>query len=95
DMVAAAVVGVMLNLSLWFAIHVLFQTVERVQIGPVHMPVPQASTLDGQALALVGLAAVLGLGLRWSSVWLIPTMAGAGVALSSVVQTGGAGFVFP
>ncbi|MDU8913189.1 chromate efflux transporter [Aestuariicoccus sp. MJ-SS9] len=57
--ITAAVVGVILNLSLWFAIHVLFARVTPTQIGPVRLPWPDIASLDSHALALVGLAAIL------------------------------------
>ena len=47
DMVSAAVAGVIANLSLWFAIHVLFARVEEGR-----MPVPDLASLDIRALAL-------------------------------------------
>jgi chromate transporter len=51
--VTAAVTGVILNLSLWFALHVLFGKVERLQ-GPVPVWWPDLSTIDIAACALVG-----------------------------------------
>ncbi|UWQ17258.1 chromate efflux transporter [Jannaschia sp. M317] len=53
DMVSAAVAGVIANLSLWFAIHVLFRQVADGGFGP---PVPIWSSLDPGALALAGFA---------------------------------------
>ncbi|MCB1510087.1 MAG: chromate efflux transporter [Hyphomicrobiaceae bacterium] len=57
--VTAAVVGVILNLSVWFAINVLFRSVSRVQWGPLDLGVPQLASLDAVAGALAALAAVL------------------------------------
>lgn len=51
--VTAAVTGVILNLSLWFALHVVFGKVERLQ-GPIPVWVPDLSTIDVAALVLVG-----------------------------------------
>ena len=53
--ITAAVVGVILNLSVWFGLHVLFRDVERVALVPVinlNLSVPVWNTLDPVALAL-------------------------------------------
>jgi chromate transporter len=57
--VTAAVVGVILNLSLWFALHVFFGTVEQVSIGPLQLSRPDLATLNIEAVALACLAAFL------------------------------------
>ena len=57
--ISAAVVGVILNLSIWFALHVLFADVQRLGLGPVAVWWPDLGTLDVWALALAGIAAVL------------------------------------
>jgi chromate transporter len=54
--ITAAVVGVILNLSLWFALHVLFTTVREVAWGPVRALVPEFSTLNPPAAVLSALA---------------------------------------
>ena len=62
--ITAAVVGVILNLSIWFAAHVFFAEVTRFEAGPVGMILPVARSLDPVALALAGLAGILLLVLR-------------------------------
>ena len=57
--VTAAVVGVILNLSLWFALHVLFGSVTAVWFGPVQLWTPDLATLHVEALVLAILAAIL------------------------------------
>jgi chromate transporter len=47
--ITAAVVGVILNLSIWFGLHVLFASVYRLSWGPL---IPDVTTLDPIALAL-------------------------------------------
>ena len=54
--VTAAVVGVILNLAIWFAIHVVWREVEPFNWGPVSTSVPVLETLDGWAMALSALA---------------------------------------
>jgi chromate transporter len=62
--VTAAVVGVILNLSLWFALHVLFGKVTAERHGPVLLWTPDFATLNVEALLLAILAAALLFGLR-------------------------------
>ena len=50
--IGAAVVGAILNLAVWFAVHAIFGTVEEVAIGPVHLLVPDPATLDVAALVI-------------------------------------------
>lgn len=80
--VTAAVVGVILNLSIWFAIHVLFTEVR--DVGALEVPVPVASTLDPLALALVALAAVLMVGLRRGPLVTLLATGLAGGALGAI-----------
>ena len=56
--ITAAVVGVILNLALWFAIHTLFSQVRRIGFGPLAFDSPVAASLDAPALVLAILAAL-------------------------------------
>jgi chromate transporter len=58
-MVTAAVVGVILNLSVWFALHVLFADVSVRALGPLRLFVPDLATINWVTLILSGLAVVL------------------------------------
>ena len=64
--ITAAVVGVILNLALWFALHFWFQTVDDVRIGPLHLPTPALAGIDWMAvgLSLAALFAILRLKLN-------------------------------
>ena len=57
--VTAAVVGVILNLSVWFALHVLFGDVSEQALGPLRLFVPDLATVNWMSLFLSGLAVVL------------------------------------
>lgn len=57
--VTAAVVGVILNLSIWFGLKVLFTGFVAFTAGPVHLDVPLLETLDWRAAALALLASVV------------------------------------
>lgn len=59
SMITAAVVGVIFNLSLWFALHVFFKAQVEVVFGPVRLDVPLVASVDIKALGLAVLAAVL------------------------------------
>ncbi|MCP4780479.1 MAG: chromate efflux transporter [Hyphomicrobium sp.] len=62
--VTAAVVGVILNLSVWFALHVLFGDVSEQALGPLRLFVPDLATVNWMSLFLSGLAVVLLVNLR-------------------------------
>jgi chromate transporter len=76
--ISAAVVGVILNLSVWFALHVLFDEVRQTRLGAV----PDWSTVAPLNVAFVAVAAGLVLGLRLSVVRVLGIMA----ALSGIVH---------
>jgi chromate transport protein ChrA len=57
--ITAAVVGVVLNLSIWFALHVLFDEVRVETSGPLNVSVPVLASVDWAALALMAFAALL------------------------------------
>ena len=61
----AAVLGVIANLALWFALHVLFARVATRHAGVAHLLVPDVATLQVTTLALAILAGLL-LGRGWS-----------------------------
>lgn len=50
--ITAAVVGVILNLTVWFALNVLFARVDQVVAGPLVLHVPRVASLQPVALAL-------------------------------------------
>ncbi|NEX45562.1 chromate efflux transporter [Pseudotabrizicola algicola] len=60
--IMAAVVGVIANLSLWFALHLLFGTITPLRLGPLHLILPDPASLN---LAALGLSAVSALMLLW------------------------------
>ena len=57
--ISAAVTGVILNLAIWFAIHVLFAKVDEVAVGPFALAWPQWTTLSPAALVLALLSAAM------------------------------------
>ncbi|MEM6636009.1 MAG: chromate efflux transporter [Pseudomonadota bacterium] len=57
--ITAAVVGVILNLSIWFALHVLFDELRYAAFIWAELPVPVISTINWHACALLAAAAFL------------------------------------
>lgn len=72
--ITAAVVGVIANLSIWFALNVWFSSVERNAIG---LWVPDPATVNLVAIALSALAAAL---LLWRKLDLLIVLAIMGIA---------------
>jgi chromate transporter len=64
--VTAAVVGVIGNLTAWFALHVLFTAVGQRHVGPVRLYWPELASFDWRAGLLALLAFTLAFGLKWS-----------------------------
>jgi chromate transporter len=56
--ITAAVVGVILNLALWFALHFLFSVQETMTVGPFSLTWPLLGSLDLVALMLSAAAVV-------------------------------------
>ena len=77
--VTAAVVGVILNLTIWFALHVLFPRVEEVRAGPLRWYEFDLLALDWKAAVLAVLAGILMLRLHRGLVETVAVMALLGI----------------
>ena len=65
--ITAAVVGVIANLALWFALHALFAEVDsRTVFGRLILDVPKLASLSWPLLMLMSLAFVMTFVLKWS-----------------------------
>lgn len=84
--ITAAVVGVIANLALWFALHVLFGAQQRLALGPLALDLPVPASLDPLALALAALAGICVFVFHWGVVRTLGITALAGLALN--VATG-------
>ena len=82
--VTAAVVGVILNLSLWFGLRVLFGRFETVDLGMLSLEVPVLQSLDWKAAALSVLAGIALFGFRAGVMVTLIVSAAASFALSFV-----------
>ena len=65
--ITSAVLGVILSLALWFALHVLFARLDTLRVGPAHLLLPRLETLDPTMAALSASSAVMLMRLRWST----------------------------
>jgi chromate transporter len=64
--ITAAVVGVIADLGVYFAVHTLFSGVVAVDRGPLSLELPDLTTLRPVPLVIAAVAAVLLFRLRWS-----------------------------
>jgi len=72
--ITGAVVGVILNLSIWFAVHTVFHSVGESHLGPVRLPVPDWGSVDPLALGIAAASLVAMLRFKVGMGW---TLAGA------------------
>ena len=78
--ITAAVVGVILNLSVWFALHVLFARVDTQTWGIFQLEQPSSPLFWAWFLALLG--GFLLLRSRWNLLWVLGLSTGLGGVLS-------------
>ncbi len=79
--ITAAVVGVIANLALYFALHTLFDDTRRIMTGPLSFEVPQLDSIQWAALVITGLGCLLTFRLRWSVLRTLGACALAGVLI--------------
>jgi chromate transporter len=85
--ITAAVVGVIANLGLYFAIHTLFRRTQRHHAGLIHADLPVLSSLNGTALGIAAAAALMIFGLKWPVLRTIGVCAALGLVLGLVGLT--------
>lgn len=79
--ITAAVVGVILNLTLWFVLHVLFPEVREARAGPLRWYAFDPASIDLRVAALAVVAAVLAFVFHRGLVQLVGIMAALGIAV--------------
>ena len=77
--ITAAVVGVILNLSVWFGLNVLFADVPNRSWGPLTMPWPNPTSLDLTAVILTMIAGLLIFKLKFGMATTLAVAAAIGV----------------
>ena len=80
--ITAAVVGVVANLALWFAIHTVFRATRAYETGPLELELPVWSAVDPAAAVIAGAIMALALGTKASMFVLL----GAGVVLGVLLS---------
>ncbi|MEH6669384.1 chromate efflux transporter [Halopseudomonas sp.] len=85
--ITAAVVGVIANLALWFALNALFTEQIRVTNHGIDLLLPQLDSLDGPLLAIAVIACVLVFVVRIGILPLLGLCAGLGVAWTWLATT--------
>ena len=83
--ITAAVVGVILNLAIWFGLHVFFGTVTLTEAWPLRLWLPTLNTLDWRVVLLAALSAVLLLRRHWG----IPSVLGVAAGLALALRFAG------
>jgi chromate transporter len=78
--ITAAVVGVIANLALYFAVHTLFATSQPLRWGPLRLELPELPSLRPASLAIAVAALVMIFRLRWSVPRTLAVCAGLGLA---------------
>jgi chromate transporter len=80
--IMAAVIGVVLNLAVWFALHVLFGDVRRADVGVLRLWVPRPASLDPAAAAIAAAAIIAVFRLRLGMFYVL----GGGAALGLLIN---------
>jgi chromate transporter len=84
--ITSAVLGVILSLALWFAVHVLFTQVVEWHAGPVHLLVPRLASAAPRMIALAAVSALLLMRMRWSIHRVIAVAAALSLLIDVVVR---------
>jgi len=84
--ITAAVVGVILNLVVWFSLHVIFGEVNETTIGILHLHIPVWNTLDWAALIISSGALVATLKFHVGMITTLLTSGLLGIAYSFMVN---------
>lgn len=77
----AAVVGVILNLAIWFALHVIWREMVRIEAGPLSMELPRPGSIDWDAAAQSALAILAVFRLKFGMTAVLAGAAGLGVLM--------------
>ncbi|EJZ18078.1 chromate transporter, partial [Rhizobium sp. Pop5] len=83
--ITAAVVGVILNLAIWFGVHTLFAEVASVQLGGLRLDIPVLQSAVPAAMALSLAAAIAIFRFKASVIATLLACAAAGMAWTLVV----------
>jgi chromate transporter len=79
--ITAAVVGVILNLALWFALHTIFRTTSKFEADGLSFDMPALASIDLWALALSAVAVIAMFRFRAGAVQTLAACSLAGIIL--------------
>ena len=82
--ITAAVVGVIANLAVYFAVHTIFAATSEVGWGPVHLTIPDLATVRPVPLTIAVLAALMIFALRWPVLRTLGACALLGLASAAI-----------
>jgi chromate transporter len=80
--VTASIVGVIANLGLWFALHILFRRLVVLRAGPLALSLPDETSFDWRAGLLGSIAAFLIFRRNWNVIAVLAASAAGGLALT-------------
>jgi chromate transporter len=79
--ITAAVVGVIANLAVYFGVHTLFHRTSLADWGPIHLRVPELSSLRPIPVAIACIAGVLLIWVKWSVLRTLAVCAALGLVV--------------
>ena len=83
--ITAAVVGVILNLAVWFSLNTVFGTVNDSYFGPLRLYLPELHTIDWAALLIAIVAFIALFRFKVSMLWTLAGAAAAGLLYYLVI----------
>ncbi|WP_039019726.1 chromate efflux transporter [Halocynthiibacter namhaensis] len=83
--ITAAVVGVIANLSIWFALHVFFDQVDTTEMWMFSLLNPVLSSLNLSACVLAGLSAYLLLVRKWNLLIVLGVLGISGLLINAIL----------
>ncbi|MDE1918734.1 MAG: chromate efflux transporter [Sphingomonadales bacterium] len=83
-MVTSAIVGVIANLSAWFALQVLFHRLSLAALGPIHLSLPDLFSFDWRAGLIAAASTWAIIGRTWNVICVLALAAASGWLLSQL-----------
>ena len=77
--ITAAVVGVIANLAIWFAMHLVFEKIKQAEVGVFQLLIPQLDSINVLAVLITVLMLIAAFKLKLGSGWLIALAATIGL----------------
>lgn len=83
-LVTSAIVGVIANLSAWFALQVLFHRLNPTTLGPIHLSLPDLASFDWRAGLIAAVSAWAIISRKWNVIPVLALAAASGWLLSQL-----------